>query len=111
MIVMVLPLKSGPSTAAAAGARPPSARATAARNHRLVMVPSIPATVLGVLCFHLLVAPPGNDLGHGAVRCAEFQRALVRLRQDGAAILLDLVGERLLISDFDAPMVDPRPGP
>src|SRR5438128_10295606 len=103
MMVMVLPLKSGLSTAAAAGARPQSARATAARDHRLVMPPSTQASVSGGFRLYLLVAAPSNDLGHGAVRRAELQRALVRLRQDGAAILLDLVGKRLPVGDFDAP--------
>src|SRR5437867_1991232 len=58
----------------------------------------------------LLVAVGADDLCHGAVRRAEFQRTLAGSRDDGPAAGLDLGDVGVAVVDFDPPMVDTRAG-
>src|SRR5262249_13132083 len=56
------------------------------------------------------VATGPDNFGNGAVRRAEFQRALARFGNDRTAAGPDFRGIAVAIVDFDAPMVDARTG-
>ena len=57
-----------------------------------------------------LVAADADDLGHVAVRRAEFQRALLRLGENLTAVLHDLPHGGFAVLHLDAEMMDARAG-
>src|SRR5580704_7495492 len=58
----------------------------------------------------LLVAADADNLGEIAVGGAELQRALLAIREDAAAVLLDLLGGGLAVLDLDPDVMDARTG-
>src|SRR5262252_7085631 len=53
-----------------------------------------------------LVTADADDLRHGPVRRAEFERALFPIREDDAAIVGDFLHCRLAVLHFDADVVN-----